>query len=228
MQARLSDFLWALIFVSSACKTNPVLREESDVSSQGMITYSVVYPDSLAYGLRSAILPKEIVLVFKDGKAAFIASAGMGMIQMVNLLDYNKKSAVSLLVDNLRENVGCRQSPDEIRENENSFDYLFVDKTETKKIAGYDCRRVVVKDAANGLQFDVYSCDRIRFPYWNSPFASRDRLLLEYTHTIHNLTMKLMATKVDLITPVDTTLFEVKGNYKWMNQKDFISYLSVF
>jgi hypothetical protein len=49
---------------------------------------------------------------------------------------------------------------------------------------------------------------------------------MEYTHTINNLTMKLVATKVDLTTPVDTTFFEIHGDYQWLNQKNFYNYLS--
>jgi len=218
-------FLGILLLVSAGCKDKPA---HSGESNQGMVTYRITYPDSLSYGLKSALLPKEIVLVFKDGKGAFIASAGMGMMQMVNLLDFNKRTAVSLLIDNLRENVGCRLSPEEITENENSFLYRFEQQAETKRIAGYECRRVSVSDVSGGNHFDVYASEAIRFPYWNSPFTGQDRLMLEYTHTMQNLTMKLEATRVDLNTPVDTTLFEVKGKYRWMNQKEFLKYLSAF
>src|SRR6187399_2834594 len=115
-------FLAAFMLVSPACTNKQVQEKES---SQGTVTYRVTYPDSMSYGLKSAMLPKEIVLVFKDGKATFIASAGLGMMQLVNLLDAGSRTATSLLVDQLRMNVGCRLSPEEITENENSVHYTF-------------------------------------------------------------------------------------------------------
>ena len=85
--------------------------------------------------MRASLFPKEITLIFKDDKATFIASAGLGMVQMVNLLDYKNKQAVSLLIDNLRENVGCKLSPEDIAVNENITRYSFDEKEETKTIS---------------------------------------------------------------------------------------------
>lgn len=50
--------------------------------------------------------------------------------------------------------------------------------------------------------------------------------MLEYTHAVNNLAMKLEATKVDFSSPVDTSLFTVKGEYQWVTQKEFYQYLS--
>ena len=213
-----------LLFTASGCKNASYQAAEAN---QGTVTYTVSYPDSAMYGVKSAFFPKEIVLVFKEDRATFIASAGLGMIQMVNLLDHKNKTAVSLLLDQLRENVGCRLTEEEIGTNENSVSYRFKKKNEMKTIAGFECRKATVADASAKDLFDIYYCEKIKFPYWNSPFKGMDHLFLEYTHTINNLTMKLVATKVDLITPIDTSLLEVRGNYKWMNQKDFFTYLSV-
>jgi hypothetical protein len=40
--------------------------------------------------------------------------------------------------------------------------------------------------------------------------------------------MKLEATKVDLKTAVDTNMFNVQGDFLWIKQKEFYTYLNSF
>jgi GLPGLI family protein len=216
------SFLFLFFFIFG-CSQKP---QEIAKPGEGMITYSVSYTDAEKYGVKSTFFPKEIILIFKDDKAAFIATGGMNMVQVVNLLDHKNKKYVSLLLDNIRENYGCILAPQEISENENIPKYHFELGDEKKMIAGIECRKAIVKDEANKPLFEIYYDEKIKFSYLNSPFKDMNNLFLEYTHTINNLTMKLVATKVDLTTPVDTSLFEVHGDYKWVNQKEFFNHLS--
>jgi hypothetical protein len=216
------SFLFSLVFFSG-CKQKP---QELAKPGEGTITYSISYPDADKFGVKLAFFPKEIILVFKDEKAAFIATGGMNMVQVVNLLDHKEKKAVSLLIDHLRENYGCILTPEEVKANENITHYQFELTGETKIICGILCKKEIVKNETDKPQFDIYYDDKIKFYYWNSPFKEVNNLFLEYTHTINNLTMKLVAIKVDLTTPVDTSLFEVKGNFKWVDQHEFFSHLS--
>jgi hypothetical protein len=211
------------ILLAPGCKNKP---GNSGKPGEGTITYSVTYPEAEKNGIKTTFLPKEIILVFKDEKAVFIATGGMGMAQVVNLLDHRAKKSFSLLLNNFGKNYGCAVSKEEINANENNPHLTFDFTNETKTIAGIECKKTVVTDNSNNSMFDIYYDDGIKFSYWNSPFKDMNNLLLEYTHTINNLTMKLMATKVDLSTPVDTSLFEVKGNFNWVSQKDFFIHLS--
>lgn len=212
-----------LLILLSGCRsiTNPTAK-----TGEGTITYDVYYPDSMKYGIRTMFFPKTITLVFKDEKAAFIATGGMGMVQLVNLLDHKAKSYTSLLIDNLRDNYGCVLTPEEIEANESTPEYVFEPTAENKNIAGVKCRKAIVRDKSNNSSFDIYYYDQLTFYYWNSPFKNFNHLFLEYTHTINNLTMKLVATKVDLTTPVDTNLFRIRGEYKWVNEKAFYQHLN--
>lgn len=220
-QQTLVSFAFLLILIAG-CKNNPTPIART---GEGTITYSVSYPDSENLGLKATLLPSSITLIFKDGKAVFIASAGFGMIQLVNLLNYEEKRYTSLLIDQIRQNYGCKLTPEEIQENETN-PYDIEATNETKMIAGIKANKAIVKDIGNNTSFPIYYDNEIKFYYWNSPFKNFNYLFLEYTHTINHLTMKLVATKVDLSTPVDTSLFEIKGNYEWLNQKDFYAHLS--
>jgi hypothetical protein len=216
------SFLFSLLCFSG-CKQKP---QELAKAGEGTITYSISYPHAEKFGSKLAFFPKEIVLIFKDEKAAFIATGGMNMVQVVNLLDHKEKKAVSLLIDHIRENYGCILTPEEVKANENITHYQFESTGETKTICGILCKKAIAITARDKSQFDIYYDNKIKFYYWNSPFKDLNNLFLEYSHTINNFTMKLVATKVDLTTPVDTSLFEVKGNFKWVDQHEFFSHLS--
>jgi hypothetical protein len=204
-----------------ACKEHNIAKP-----GQGFITYRVTYPDNQKYSFKSILFPSEIVLVFKDDKAAFVTTGGFGMIELVNLLDYKNKKFVSLLINSGGKNVGCKLNPDEIKQNESSSNYKIEETNETKSIAGIVSRKAEIHDLTNNKSFNIYYDDKIKFSYWNSPFKDFNYLLTEYTHTINGLTMRLEATKIDLSTPVDTSIFSIKGEYEWINQKAFYDHLS--
>lgn len=193
---------------------------------EGTITYSITYPDSMKYGLKAAMLPKTIMLFFKDNKATFVTSAGMGTVQMVDLLNADNHTFNSLFIDELRGNVGCKRTAEEISQNESNpvYEYTIVD--EKKNIEGLECIKAIAKNSNTKTSFEFYYYDKIKFNYISSPFINQPNLMLEYSHTINNLTMKLQAIKVDLKTPVDDEMFELKGNYRWLSEKDFYAYLN--
>ena len=201
-------------------KTNPAKPGE------GTVTYSITYPDSTQFSIKSVFFPRNLTLVFKDEKAAFITSAGMGTVQLVNLLNYKTKSYTSLLIDELRGNYACKLTETEIKNNESNPEYEFELTDVRKEIAGIMCNKAIVKDMTNHTTSELYYYDKIKFHYWNSPFKDLHYLFAEYTHTINNLTLKLSAVKIDLTTPVDTGLFSVKGNYTWVTEKEFFERIS--
>ena len=92
-------FLFFIIFISVGCKNS---AKQNAANGEGMITYKITYPDNNPYK-NVKMLPGETNLVVKGVKASFITSA-MGMIQIVNLLDNDKKKFTSLLLNSIGEN----------------------------------------------------------------------------------------------------------------------------
>jgi hypothetical protein len=193
---------------------------------EGSITYSITYPDSMKYGVKAGLMPKTLTLFFKDDKATFVTSAGLGTIQIVDLIDAGNRTFTSLFIDELHGNVGCKRSADEISENETKTVFEFQTINESKVIEGLKCNKAIAKNLKDNTSFEFYYYDKIKFNYISSPFVNQPNLLLEYSHTVNNLTMKLKAIKVDLKTPVDTAMFAIKGNYRWLNEKDYYAYLN--
>lgn len=214
----------SLPFLLVSCK-NPSSNTTAK-EGEGHITYKVSYPDSTKYGMKSQLFPESMDLLFKNEKATFVASGGMGTIQLVNILDSKKKEYNSLLIDAIRQNVACKLTPDEVKENENSSSYTYEYTNDTKIIAGLECKKAIAKNSTDNSTVIIYYYDKIKFYYFNSPFRDFNYLMMEYTHTINDLTMKLEATSIDLKTPIDTTMFEVRGDFIWLHQKQFYNYLN--
>lgn len=212
-----------LAFLLVGCKTS---TEQNAKPGEGTVTYAISYPDSAKFGMKAALFPRSMDLFFKNEKATFVTSAGLGTMQIVNILDHQNKKFTSLLIDAIRQNCAYSLTPEEIKENESSPVYEYEFTGGTKIIAGLECKKAIVKDITNNTSFEVYYYDKIKFYYWNSPYKDFDFLLMEYTHTINNLTMKLVAKNVDLTSPVDETFFEIHGEFNWMNQKSFYNYLN--
>jgi len=220
MYQKIFFFLFSITLLIGCRNFNPAKP------GQGTVSYKVSYPGANQFGVKSVLFPSEVILVFKDEKAAFIATGGMGMFQFVDLLDYKQKKFTSLLIDHIHGNYACTRTADEIKANENFPEYKFEKTSDTKSIAGLLSTRAVVKDISHQSSFDIYYYDKIKFYYWNSPFKDFNYLYTQYRHTINGLAMNLEATSVDLNIPVDTNLFSVKGDYTWVNQKQFFAHLS--
>ena len=192
---------------------------------EGTVVYEITYPDSTKFKAKSVFFPRTITLIFKGNKAAFIANAGLGMVQVVNLMDYDKQTYTSLLISGIGQNFACKLTPDEIKNNETAEKLDFEITKESKIIAGLNCTKAIVKNKTTNSISDLYYYDKIKFNYWNSPFKDFQYLFTEYTHTINHLTLKLKAVDIDLKTPVDEKMFEVKGQYQWVNEKEFYATL---
>ena len=223
MNLKLIFSIGLLFLFRAGCETK---NGQDAKPGEGTVTYHVSYPDSARYGMKTSLFPRTMDLFFKNEKATFVTSAGMGTMQIVNVLDHKNKKFTALLIDALRQNYAFTLTPEEIKKNESNPIYQFDFSNETKTIAGLTCKKAIVRDITNNNSFEIYYYDKIKFYYWNSPFKDFDFLLMEYTHTINNLTMKLVAQKVDLSTPIDTSFFQIKGEFNWLNQKDFYNYLS--
>jgi len=223
MNSKLFFSVGLLLLFVAACKTG---TNHNAKPGEGAVTYSVSYPEKGKYGMKATLFPGTMNLFFKNEKATFVTSAGMGTVQLVNILDHKNQKFNSLLIDAIRPNYAYTLSPEEIKDNESNPDFCYEFTDETKTIAGLECKKAIVKNNTDNTSFEVFYYEKIKFYYWNSPFKEFDFLLMEYTHTINNLTMKLVATQVDLTTPVDTSFFEVKGTFNWLDQKKFYNYLN--
>ena len=204
-----------LLLAISSCKNS---TGGSAKDGEGKIVYKITYAEDNPYN--NPMLPAETQFAFKAGKACFVTSGGGGLITVVNLLDNEKKKYSSLLINSFGENYAFTETPEDVKEQESNPQYKIETTNEKKTIAGLECRKAIVNDLTNKKKFDVYFYDKVKVYYGDSPYKDFNYLLMEYQHTKYGLPMKLEASQVDF-NPVDTGVFSVHGEFKWVNRKRF-------
>jgi hypothetical protein len=208
----ITAFFLAIAF--SGCRT----PEHDAVNGEGVVTYKITYAADNPYN-KTQMLPQETILVFKEDKASFITSA-FGLVQVVNLLDYGNNKYSSLLINSLGENLAFTETSEDIKEQENTPQYIFKKTEEKKTIAGLECNKAIVTDASTKETFEIYYYSKIKVYLGCSPFKNFNYLLMEYKHSKYGLPMVLQATNVDF-SPVDTALLKVSGEYNWVDKQTF-------
>ena len=120
------------------------------------------------------------------------------------------------------QNMAFHDTPEDVKDQENDPLYK-IETTDVKKtIAGVECRKAIVNDITHNKTFDIYFYDKVRMNYGASPYKDFHYLIMEYPHTKYGMSMQLQAEKVEF-TPVDTNVFNVHGEFQWVDKRTFMS-----
>ena len=164
---------------------------------------------------------KETTLFFKDYKASFVTTS-MRMVQVVNLLDFEKKNYTSLLLNSFGENYAFTETSEDIIKQENNPVFSVKTLPQKKTIAGLECQKAIVSDLTNKKKFIIFFYPKVKVYLGNSPYKNFNYLLVDYQDTRYGLPMRLQATKIDF-NSIDTTMLNLHGEYNWVDRKDFLS-----
>lgn len=189
------------------------------VVSEGIIEFeaSAVDPNNPMADLA----PNKMVVKFKDHRSVAEMSAGMGLLTMSFVSDYNNKT-VTQLVKLLNKKYASVANADDIQK-EISNSKLRIQKTnETKLIAGYRCKKATISYEDNSRPpFDVYYTEEIELekPNWGNEYNEIEGVLMEYQLKRYNLELRFTARRVAKSTVEDSD-FDTPGDYKLISQKE--------
>ncbi len=206
---------FTLLFILTGCKQ--VLFHNR--ISEGSIEYKIEVLDS--NNSMANLAPDKMTVKFKNNISFAQVIAGMGLfetdfindepgkkiIQMVRL--FNKKYAY--IADTAAINKELKKEPE----------YQITPTTETKKIAGYLCKKAMVKvGEGDGLSFPIYYTDKIQLenPNWSTPFKGIDGVLMGYRIKRYGMYLEFTAVKVDPATNDDNT-FKLPPDYKLISKE---------
>lgn len=189
--------------------------------SEGIIEYDAVVVDQSSP--MASVAPDKMTIKFKDNKSYAEVTAGFGLfstsfianpenlttIQLVKL--FNKKFAH--IADSVAINKEKSVSPK----------IKITPTKETKIIAGYKCKKVIIsfEDTVQSSN-SLYYTDEINFknPNWNVvPFYELEGVLMEYQVKRYGLEMKFTAKSVTK-TSIEDDLFELPNGYKLISQEE--------
>ncbi len=165
------------------------------------------------------LAPDKMTVKFKNNVSYAQVVAGMGLfetdfindepdkkiIQMVRL--FNKKYAY--IADTAAVNKELRNTK-----------CLIIPTSETKKIAGYVCKKALVKTDSNSEPFSIYYTDQIELenPNWSTPFKDIPGVLMGYRIKRYGMYLEFTAAKVEPVKNDDNT-FKLPPEYKLISKE---------
>lgn len=167
--------------------------------SEGIIEYSISFPDMDPDGIMAGMLPDATTLKFKNGREVNELSAGMGVFKTTVLTDNNEQKLdyhLSILGKKLVSELGVNDL-DQVIAREGTMNYIFTNTIDT--IAGYPCKKAIVVYNEIGLkEIEVYYTEDIAIKNvnWYNPFREIPGVMLRYEFTQYDMRMRLEANSV--------------------------------
>jgi hypothetical protein len=180
-------------------------------ATEGRITYELS-----GEGDGMEMLPEQMIIEFQGNLARMIM--GMtGMGKVVTIINSESNEAITLM--NMQGmKIASKMSTDDY--NEMNDDDISIEHTdETKVIAGYECKKVIITDK-DGNQGEAYYTEELTFtnPYMLSPESQGiEGTMLAFSMNMLNAEISLIASEV-YIGEIDEIRFEVPEGYSIMDQ----------
>ena len=196
----------SLFFISSAIA-------QSDF--EGKIVYSISYQDMPAemQGMES-MLPKDMTIHIKGNKSRLEQKQVMGNNVVVS--DVNEKNGfmeMDMGGQKLRINISTEEFTKEANQL-SDIEYL----DETKSIAGYPCKKAIMRDASGQLSMTVFYTDKISNKA-QKEFVGLKGFPLQYSMNQQNMKMEMTATEVSEESVPDD-IFNKSEGFKDISQSD--------
>ncbi|KYG71277.1 uncharacterized protein DUF4412 [Roseivirga ehrenbergii] len=160
---------------------------------QGVITYGIKYsqlPKEMK-GMES-MLPSEMMFSIKDSKIK-IEQSLMGGSQVV--ISNQKEKTAEILMDMMGQKIHIHMSKEEIEAEEaNTKNPEVTYLNETKKLAGFTCKKVLVK-TEDGSESVMWITDKISVKH--KDFQYLNGFPLEYETEQEGMIMHISALKVE-------------------------------
>ncbi|MBL4704562.1 MAG: hypothetical protein JKY54_08570 [Flavobacteriales bacterium] len=193
--------------------------------TEGTITYNVTYPGRTEGGLMDGVLPKEMIMVFKDDVYTNTISAA-GMFDSKIIVDCKKKTAILSFHFGPKKiyTVMSAEVPDSLMHAQFGIPEL-IPVEGTVMVADFLCKRTFASfdDFEDGPDFEIkYTTDiKIDHPNWCNQFVGLDAVLLEYELKQYGMRLKMSASTVST-EPVDDKEFQIEENFKLVSVEEMI------
>ncbi len=185
---------------------------------EGIITFAISYPNLNAEmkAMKSA-LPKEMEFFVKEGKAKMEQSFMGGT--MVVLFD-GSTSLTETYTDLMGQKIKTIITKEDLEKSIQNIDVdIQIIKDEQKNIAGYRCKKVILKQTGQpDLTLFISEAIKVKSVMALSPrFADLNGFPLEYSVNMNGMAMLLTAKKVEKKFVEDAAFNPPEGEYRKMS-----------
>jgi hypothetical protein len=192
---------------------------------EGVITYKITYPDSKFSESQLAMFPKVLTVSVKGSKSR--TDLQMSGMNTVEITDYTDKTSVSL-INMMGQKYAIKQTTAEIESKNAAEGKTTVELSEeTKTIAGYICKKVVVTVNDDGAisTYEGYYTSELgsKLSNFNNPlYKDIDGALLEFSMKNREVSMKFSATSVEKKS-LQSKDFEIPSDYTLTTENELKS-----
>jgi hypothetical protein len=191
----------------------------------GVITYKISYPDSKYTEAQLNMFPKVMTVSVKGSKARTEMNVGGGTT--VEILDYASKTKVAL-INMMGQKYAIKQTQQEIeKENAGQPKGTVNITSETKNIAGYNCKKAIVTSDEDGVKttFEVWFTEELggKDANFDNPlYKDINGVLMEFSLKTPQISMRFSATSVEK-KAVSAKDFEIPSDYTLTTQEELKS-----
>ena len=208
-------FILLSVFIYSGC----FKAFAQGVITEGKVVYEISFPDMELDQKYQAMMPSESIVYFKDKKSRTEMTVSAG-IHTASILD-SKSGEIITLTDMMgTKNAMILTEKDQLKSKEKTKDKVkdqfpvITYQNETKVIAGYTCKKVLIQTDAESKPIEIYYTDKLKSVMQiNSGWKNFEGFPLEYTLDMEGMKM-MMSAKSVTEEKVDDVQFEIPADYK--------------
>lgn len=211
----MKKYLLILLLAPITLSTTPILAQ----NFEGKITFSITYEDiPLEMEGYESMMPKEMTIKLKGSNSRMEQSMSMG--STVNIYNGNDKENYTLF-DMAEKKIAIKMTEDEIDKEKSAaptpkITYL----KETKKIAGYTCKKVEIKMTDSSETTTVFYTDKIQTEETTEQFKGLKGFPMQYE--VYNQGIKtIMTATVVTKEDISNSEFTVPSEYIEMTLLEF-------
>lgn len=193
---------------------------------EGKLIYEISYPDMELDANMAAMLPVESIVYFNEDFSRTETAMGMGMssASIVN----SKTGGVTTLMDMMGTKSAIVMTDEQIKDarKKSETSGLKVEVTnETKEIAGYECKKAILKDETSNTSFEVYFTDKINsYAQMSTEWKELKGCPMQFTVEQGGMKFQMIAKSVSS-EPVAADLFKIPSDYKIVTQEEMMKML---
>ncbi len=207
--------------IVAICMGYTVMAQAQKVIKQGTVTYGVEYNLPADQQSIAALLPKEFEVIFKGDYSKF--KMDMGMYATSIILNSSTNEMLTLTdVPMQAKKIAVKMDKDqsermrELQSGEQNFEVTLT--KESKKIAGYNCVKYLLKAKESGTQSEVWTTTEIQIPTnsLTSAIKGVEGVPVEFTQDTRGMKSKMTLKSIDEGAVADID-FQIPTGYEVMD-----------
>lgn len=217
--------LFLLVVILTTVLINESYSQKKSKVSEGRVIYEISL-DGEIDGMMAAMLPTEIVMKFKGTKCR--TEMVTAMAENITLSDQKDPNAGLILLDVMGSKYAMKVDPAKIEEQKKKLpEYDVTISTETKEIAGYMCKKAILKNKSNNEETYIFYSESLPFleNSLTSQFKNLQGMPLEFNSKMNGLNMTMKAKSIEKLKIADSE-FIASPEFKLVTEEELMRELS--